>query len=90
MQSSDFAAMRAGCLELHDAVAKLAAELPSPDEALTSTVQSAVDNYGDAFDICQRFSPGTTKEVLDEFKSYFDKGAAQMNAAMKIMNDSTS
>jgi hypothetical protein len=75
--------MTASCRQLQNAGQRLGATLPSPNSAVTSEVQGAVDNISTATNSCGAF--GTGQADVNQINSSVSQAMAHLDKAQQIL-----
>jgi hypothetical protein len=83
MSAQDVGGMTTSCQQLHNAGQRLGATLPSPNAAVTSEVQGAVDNISAATNSCDALGSGGVD--LNQVNSYVGQAMGQMDKALQIL-----
>jgi hypothetical protein len=84
VEAGDIAGAKAACQQMSDANQRLKATLPTPVRALTSEVQSAVDQIGAASSVCLNAGPNAGQPEIDLFTSHVRAAAAHYARAQEI------
>jgi len=84
MKAQDMDGVKAACGQLNNAGQRLGATLPSPERALTSEVQAAVDDIGTASNSCSAFGPSGGIGDLDAFTSTLNDAWGHLGKAQQI------
>jgi hypothetical protein len=83
VNAQDAAGMTTSCQQLHNAGQRLGATLPSPNSAVTSEMQGAVDNISTATNSCDAL--GTGQVDLNQFNSSINQATAHLLTAQHIL-----
>ena len=84
INANDIGALRSACLAVHDEqTIGLRAHLPTPDPALTTAVQSEIDDFDTAMHICMSLGPNSTSADLEQADSF----TRQAIDHLKTVND---
>lgn len=86
INASDIGALRSACSSVHDELTiNLQAHLPTPDPALTTAVQSEIDDVHTAMHICTSLGPNSTSADLQQADSFMQQATDHMRTADAIL-----
>ena len=86
-RTGDLIALHDACAALHDAAEGMAADLPSPDPALTTTLQAALDDYHAGAVYCDQAAHDGSQSELTQAASYMGHGNTHMQQAIDILQN---
>ncbi|MDT5050374.1 MAG: hypothetical protein QOG75_6278 [Mycobacterium sp.] len=85
LAANDIAGVKTACRQLNGAGQRLGATLPSPDPALTSEVQAAVDEITTGSNSCLSLDLGSAVQAdIDRFSSHLKQAKAHLDRAQQI------
>ncbi len=91
IEADDINALRKACSAVHDEqTIGLQAHLPTPDPALTTALQSEIDDFHTAMHMCMSLGPNTTPEDLDRADSFVHQAIEDLKAVNDILVDDLS
>jgi hypothetical protein len=86
INANDIGAVRSACSSVHDELtSNLQAHLPTPDPALTSGLQSEIDDVNTTMHICMSFGPNSTSADLGQADSFMQQASDHMRTADAIL-----
>lgn len=86
INANDLAATRSACSSAHDELASnLQAHLPTPDPALTTALQSEIDDVHTAMHICISLGSNSTKADLEQADSLLRQAELHMRTVDAIL-----
>jgi hypothetical protein len=86
INARDIGALRSACSSVHDEqTINLQAHLPTPDPALTSALQSEIDDVNTAMHICMSLGPNSTSADLEQADSFMQQASDHMRTADAIL-----
>lgn len=86
INANNIGALRAACSSVHDELTiNLQADLPTPDPALTSAVQSEIDDVHTAMHICMSLGPSSTSADLERADSFMQQATNHMKTVNAIL-----
>jgi len=86
INANDLAATRSACSSAHDELASnLQAHLPTPDPALTTALQSEIDDVHTAMHICMSLGPNSTSADLEQADSVMQQASLHMKTVDAIL-----
>jgi hypothetical protein len=86
INANDIAAVRSACSSIHDELASnLQTHLPTPDPALTTALQSEIDDVHTTMHICMSLGPNSTSADLEQADSFMQQATDHMRAADAIL-----
>ncbi|WP_102417144.1 hypothetical protein [Mycobacterium sp. 4858] len=86
INAKDVAATRSACSSAHDELAiNLQAHLPTPDPALTTALQSEIDDVHAAMHICMSLGPNSTSADLANADSVMQQATLHMKTVDAIL-----
>ena len=86
INAKDIGALRSACSSVHDELTiNLQAHLPTPDPALTSALQSEIDDVHSAMHICMSLGPNSTSADLEQADSFMQQASDHMRTADAIL-----
>jgi hypothetical protein len=86
INAGDIGALRLACSSVHDErTINLQAHLPTPDPALTSALQSEIDDLHTAMHICTSLGPNSTSADLEQADSFIQQASDHMRTADAIL-----
>ncbi len=86
INAKDIGALRSACSSVHDELTtNLQAHLPTPDPALTTAVQSEIDDIHSAMHICMSLGPNSTQADLDQADSFMQQATDHMKTVNAIL-----
>lgn len=86
-RTGDLPALHDACAALHDATEGMAADLPSPDPALTNVLQAAMNDYHAGAVYCDAAVHSGTASDLNQASSYLSQGDTHMQQALDILRN---
>jgi hypothetical protein len=86
-RTGDLTALHNACAALHDATEGMEADLPSPDPALTTTLQAAMDDYHAGAMSCDSAVHEGSASALSVAESYLGQGNTHMQQAINILQN---
>jgi hypothetical protein len=87
IDANDIGALRTACSSAHDELAtNLQAHLPAPDPALTTAVQSEIDDVHTAMHICMSLGPDSTSADLQQADSFMQQATHHMKTVIAILD----
>ena len=88
INAQDIGALRSACSSAHDELTiNLQAHLPTPDPALTSAVQSEIDDVHTAMHICVSLGPNSTSADLEQADSFMQQASDHMRTVNAILDN---
>ena len=88
INANDIGALRSACSSVHDELTiNLQAHLPTPDPALTSAVQSEIDDVHTAMHICVSLGPNSTTADLEQADSFMQQASDHMRTVNAILDN---
>jgi hypothetical protein len=88
INANDIGALRIACSSVHDELTiNLQAHLPTPDPALTSAVQSEIDDVHTAMHICVSLGPNSTSADLEQADSFMQQASDHMRTVNAILDN---
>ena len=91
IKADDVGALRSACLAVHDEqTIGLRAHLPTPDPALTTAVQSEIDDFHTAMHICMSLGPNSTSADLEQADSFTRQAIDHLRTVNDILVDDLS
>ena len=88
INANDIGALRIACSSVHDELTiNLQAHLPTPDPALTSAVQSEIDDVHTAMHICVSLGPNSTTADLEQADSFMQQASDHMRTVNAILDN---
>jgi hypothetical protein len=86
INARDISALRLACSSVHDEqTINLQAHLPTPDPALTSALQSEIDDIHTTMHICMSLGPNSTSADLEQADSFMQQARDHMRTADAIL-----
>jgi hypothetical protein len=86
INANDIGALRSACSSAHDELASnLQAHLPTPDPALTTALQSEIDDVHTAMNICMSLGPNSTPADLESADSFMRQANLHMKTVDAIL-----
>jgi hypothetical protein len=86
ISTKDIGALRSACSSVHDELMiNLQEHLPTPDPALTSALQSEIDDIHSAMHICMSLGPNSTLADLDQADSFMQQATDHMKTVNAIL-----
>lgn len=86
ISSNDVGALRSACSSVHDELTNnLRAHLPTPDPALTTALQSEIDDFHTSMHICMSLGPNSTPADLEQADSFMQQASNHMKDADAIL-----
>ena len=88
INAQDIGALRSACSSAHDELTiNLQAHLPTPDPALTSALQSEIDDVHTAMHICVSLGPNSTSADLEQADSFMQQASDPMRTVNAILDN---
>jgi hypothetical protein len=88
INANDIGALRSACSSVHDELTiNLQAHLPTPDPALTSALQSEIDDLHTAMHICVSLGPNSTTADLEQADSFMQQASDHMRTVNAILDN---
>ena len=88
INAQDIGALRSACSSVHDELTiNLQAHLPTPDPALTSALQSEIDDVHTAMHICVSLGPNSTTADLEQADSFMQQASDHMRTVNAILDN---
>lgn len=85
--AGDEAALRSGCLRLHDTnTVGLQRDLPSPDPRLTDALQRMIDDINTATHACMRFVLNRDEVDAANYREYLARAVEHLHRAKEFMD----
>lgn len=85
--ANDIGALRSACSLAHDELSvNLQAHLPTPDPALTTALQSEIDDAHTAMHICMSLGPNSTSADLERADSFMQQANLHMKTVDAILS----
>ena len=86
INASDIGGLRSACSSVHDELTiNLQAHLPTPDPALTTALQSEIDDADTAMHICMSLGPNSTSADLEQADSFMQQADNHMKTVNAIL-----
>lgn len=86
IEANDLVATRSACSSAHDELANdLQAHLPTPDPALTTALQSEIDDVHTAMHICMSLGPDSTPADLEQADTFMHQAELHMKTVDAIL-----
>ena len=86
INARDIGALRSACSSVHDELTiNLQADLPTPDPALTSALQSEIDDVNTAMHICMSLGPNSTSADLEQADSFMQQAIDHITTVNDIL-----
>jgi hypothetical protein len=91
IKADDVGALRSACSAVHDEqTIGLRAHLPTPDPALTTALQSEIDDFDTAMHICMSLGPNSTSADLEQADSFTQQAIDHLRTVNDILVDDLS
>jgi hypothetical protein len=86
INAKDIGALQSACSSVHDELTtNLQAHLPTPDSALTTALQSEIDDVHSAMHICMSLGPNSTQADLEQADSFMQQATNHMTTVNAIL-----
>ncbi|MBI2693858.1 hypothetical protein [Mycobacterium nebraskense] len=86
IEDNDIGALRTSCSALHDEqTIGLQAHLPTPDPALTTALQSEINDFHAAAHICMSLGPNSTSADLEQADLFTQQAIDDLKAVNDIL-----
>ncbi len=86
IKAENLDALRSACSAVHDEqTTNLQAHLPTPDPALTTALQSEIDDFHTAMHVCMSLGPNTTPADLERADSFTQQAIDHLRTVNDIL-----
>ncbi|WP_156745904.1 hypothetical protein [Mycobacterium sp. ACS4054] len=91
IEANDVNALKSACSAVHDEqTIGLQAHLPTPDPALTTALQSEINDFHTAMHLCMALGPNSTPEELERADAFAHRAIEDLRAVNDILVDDLS